>query len=245
MGKAGDHLITYILFLMLGIFFLILFLKERVRGCSVKAMLLKATTSVMFLAAAVLAAYTNPVSGTHRSLSGFVISGLFFGLLGDIWLDLKYVYPKDDIVYTYAGFSVFGIGHILYISGMLLNYAAFSKPAYVAVPLMIGIIIGILNGMAGRIMALEYGKFKPVVMAYGAILFMMTLLAGSLAWQERLQNMPLNLLFAGGVLFLISDLILSGTYFGKGKDRPVDIITNHIFYYAAQFVIAASILFVR
>lgn len=236
---------TYLVFLVLGIFFQTLFLKERVRGCSVKAMLLKTATSVMFLAAAVLAAYANPISGAHRSLPWFVIGGLFFGLLGDIWLDLKFVYPKDDTVYTYAGFTVFGIGHVLYISGMLLNYAVFLQPAYVAVPLALGLLIGILNGMAGGIMALEYGKFKPVVMAYGAILFMMTLLAGSFAWQEGLHNCTLNLLFVGGVLFLISDLILSGTYFGHGKDRPVDIITNHIFYYAAQFVIAASLLFVR
>ena len=28
------------------------------------------------------------------------------------------------------------------------------------------------------------------------------------------------MILIGGVLFLISDLILSGTYFGKGKDRP-------------------------
>ena len=38
------------------------------------------------------------------------------------------------------------------------------------------------------------------------------------------------------------DLILSGTYFGEGKNRPVDIVTNHVTYYIAQFVIAGSLL---
>ena len=42
----------------------------------------------------------------------------------------------------------------------------------------------------------------------------------------------------------ISDLILSGTYFGEGKDRPVDVITNHAAYYIAQFIIATSIAFI-
>ena len=55
--------------------------------------------------------------------------------------------------------------------------------------------------------------------------------------------MGMWLIFIGGVLFVISDLILSGTYFGVGKNRPVDIITNHVSYYLAQFVIASSILF--
>ena len=47
-----------------------------------------------------------------------------------------------------------------------------------------------------------------------------------------------------GVFFIISDLILSGTYFGEGKNRPVDIITNHATYYLAQFIIASAILFI-
>jgi len=52
------------------------------------------------------------------------------------------------------------------------------------------------------------------------------------------------MMFAGGLLFTISDLILSGTYFGKGKERPVDIITNSVSYYAAQFVIALAMFFI-
>ena len=51
------------------------------------------------------------------------------------------------------------------------------------------------------------------------------------------------MLIAGGVLFAVSDLILSGTYFGEGKERPFDIISNAITYYLAQYVIAFSIMF--
>lgn len=39
--------------------------------------------------------------------------------------------------------------------------------------------------------------------------------------------------------------ILFGTYFSTGKDRPVDVITNHATYYIAQFIIATSIFFIR
>ena len=52
------------------------------------------------------------------------------------------------------------------------------------------------------------------------------------------------MLFVGGTLFAISDLILCGTYFGVGKERPVDLISNAVTYYAAQFIIAFSLFFI-
>ena len=55
---------------------------------------------------------------------------------------------------------------------------------------------------------------------------------------------PLNLIFIGGVSFAISDLILSGTYFGEGKDRPIDLALNYITCYAAQFLIASALVFI-
>ena len=51
------------------------------------------------------------------------------------------------------------------------------------------------------------------------------------------------LLFIGGVFFAISDLILSGTYFGVGKERPIDLTLNYITYYTAQFLIASALVF--
>ena len=183
--------------------------------------------------------------GLHRrGFSWFVLGGLLFGLLGDIWLDLKYVYPQDDARYTYAGFTVFSIGHILFILGMLRYYADFSRPLVVIVPLAAGFALGVGNGLLGPVMKLKFGRFKGIVMFYGGILFAMTLLAGSLALDQGFQNGALDWMFAGGILFAVSDLILSRTYFGEGYERPVDIIANYVFYYAAQFAISASLLFV-
>ena len=57
------------------------------------------------------------------------------------------------------------------------------------------------------------------------------------------NNKGLMMVFIGGVLFAISDLILNMTYFGQGHEKPFDIISNSITYYAAQFIIALAILF--
>ena len=143
---------------------------------------------MLFVAIGVYGSWLSAAKGTASLLCPFVVLGLLFGLLGDIWLDLKYVFPEKDEPFTYAGFCVFGVGHILYIIGMVL-----------------------LSG--------------SLVLAHG--------------WKET----PLNLLFIGGVFFAISDLILSGTYFGVGKERPIDLALNYITYYTAQFLIASALVF--
>ena len=46
---------------------------------------------------------------------------------------------------------------------------------------------------------------------------------------------------SGIILFLLSDLVLSGTYFGEGRDRPRDIALNYLSYFPAQFLIAFAL----
>ena len=58
------------------------------------------------------------------------------------------------------------------------------------------------------------------------------------------NNTGLLLVLIGGVLFAVSDLILNLTYFGVGHEKPFDIVSNTVTYYAAQFIIALAILFI-
>jgi len=53
----------------------------------------------------------------------------------------------------------------------------------------------------------------------------------------------LILFLIGSILFLLSDLVLSMTYF-DGKDSKIMIIINHVLYYAAQFSIAVAVLYI-
>ena len=73
------------------------------------------------------------------------------------------------------------------------------------------------------------------------LLFLAVLLSGSLALLHHWAVPTLNLFFAGSVLFAVSDLVLSGTYFGVGKDRPIDLALNYLTYSPAQFLIAFSL----
>ena len=60
---------------------LVLYIREKLIAYSIKAVLMKSIVSLLFIAAAVLGWYKS----SHGILGVFVILGLTFGLLGDIW----------------------------------------------------------------------------------------------------------------------------------------------------------------
>ena len=223
-----------------GAFFLGLYIIEKIKKASIKALYMKTFISICFLMVGI---YATKKSGSTFGV--FVVIGLIWGLLGDIWLDLKYVYPKDDYLYTIAGFECFSVGHLFYIIGLLI---CFFKPhqdsiLYVAIPAALALASGFAVVLFGKLMKLNYGRFKIVSMIYGVFLFGTTFFSGSLALMNGFKNVTLNLFFIGAILFAASDLILSGTYFGEGKDKPIDITLNYLTYYPGQFLIAWSVLF--
>ena len=234
----------YPLLLVCGTVLLFLYIWEKIKAYSVKAVLLKSVVSMLFIMVGVYGTWLSASKGSASPLCPFVVLGLVCGLLGDIWLDLKYVFPEKDEPFTYAGFCVFGVGHILYIIGMLLTYYPSGKPMTVFVPILLALVLSIGNAVLEKPMKLSYGKFKSVVIAYGVILFAMVLISGSFALYYGWEKTSLNLIFVGGVSFAISDLILSGTYFGTGKERPIDLTLNYITYYTGQFLIASALVFI-
>ena len=143
------------------------------------------------------------------------------------------------------GFLSFAIGHAFFCAGVVNGVSAFN-PIAILPAVGVAIVAALVVFFGEKAMKLHYGAYKIISTLYGAVLFFMAAFAFFAALFAGLkENMHLVVMAIGGALFIISDLILSGTYFGEGKNRPVDVITNHVFYYAAQFVIASSILFMK
>lgn len=233
-------LILCIIFICLGVISLSLFLIEKTKRYSVKAVILKTITSLFFIATCAVGLYEHH----EHILPLFVILGLVCGLLGDISLDLKYIYREHDRPYTYAGFIMFGIGHILYIAGMLSEHYHGENPLYIIIPIIVGAVVSFITILLEKVMKLRYGEMKIISLIYGIVIFSMLGTALSLCILNQFKDTTLIMFFAGAVLFVISDLILSGTFFGQGKERPIDIISNGITYYMAQYVIAFSMFFI-
>ena len=148
-----------LILLLVAAVMLVLYIREKTASYSVKAVLHKSVVSVLFISVAVLGWYLS-----NRGILGiFVIIGLTFGLLGDIWLDLKYVFRDYDDQFTYAGFASFGIGHILYIAGLLAQYKSGMKLAYLVLPIIFGTVLSLCNSVLEKPMKLHYGKKKGIV----------------------------------------------------------------------------------
>ncbi len=215
------------------------FLYEKCKRYSLKAVFIKAIASMLFIALAAI----NLFQTGYHIFPKFALIALALGMLGDISLDLKYVYKEQDKSFTIAGFVVFGIGHILYITGMFLEFYHDASFLYILLPLVGGLLGGVATVLIEKPMKLQYKEFKWIVGGYATLLLSMTFSAVSLTILSGFQATSLIILMVAGILFAISDLILNTTYFGEDHEKPIDIITNTITYYAAQNLIALSIFF--
>lgn len=253
-------MIPYI-FLGLGGLALIAFCIFRDKKGSILAICIKSLVSAMFIAVAVSALVANfqPIDSMARP-SIFLILGLVFGFIGDIVLDLK-IYlkglsyqnaEKDADLATYFGMAVFALGHIFYILATLFRFPG--HELNIVWSMLIGICVAaLIFVIAIGLLKMKFGKFLIPSIFYAFLLC--TFVVYSIWSCATLGATTANIMFlVGSILFLVSDLILSMTYFSKPEDYKKQgimnpeskflIIANHVTYYAAQFLIALAILFI-
>lgn len=227
--------------LIIGIILLGIFLYFRVKEKRVIAVIIKGFVSLMFIATALTTWLTG--SNPHSTFGIFVLCGLFFGLLGDIFLDLKYI-AKNELLFTILGFFAFAFGHACYVSGLFIHFFNFdANVLYIIIPCAIAALLIVVTLLMEKFMPIKYGQMKPYVVMYGICLFFAVSIYWSATIQSRFNLLTLLLMSIGLVLFMASDLILNNTYFSKGFNGPFYIITNHALYYFGQFLIAVSLFF--
>lgn len=239
MQQLSQAEIPYYIVLVLGSVMSLIFCINRAKGFSVKNLMLKTVSSCCYLLTAVFALLSNPDVYIYGSL---LIFGGTLGLCGDIMLDLKGIYDKDKSKYLYAGFIFFLIGHVFYVAAIIYQSKMYEKWWVILLCLLFCVLFSIGNIASAKIMKVHFGAYKTIVFIY-TIFLMMTFATGFAAMIITHFQKRYIMLAIGAAMFALSDVILSGTFFGKGKDRPVHYFTNHLTYYAAQYIIAASILF--
>ncbi len=221
--------------------FLVNFNKKR----TVMGVFNKMTVSIFFILTAFFGILQSMDKIGDPSIIKFgllVLIGLVFGMLGDIYLDQKWVYPKDDKKYLYAGFITFAIGHIFYMTAIATK--AQLKLTQILLGVCVGLIVVIVNIFIEKFGPQDFGEFRPIVTFY-------TLLVGStpgvaLMAAIATHGEPAFIVFTvGAVFFLISDIILSPMYFAEGKNTPINFVINHVTYYIGQYMFALSIIFLK
>lgn len=251
---------VYFAILALGMVFTVLFLKNRTVNVTSKTVLSKAKASVMFVILGVFAYFYSrfstvifdgsfsadkPLFSSADFAPLFVIIGFCFGMLGDIWLDLRYVVKdrEQSDNFTNAGFYSFLIGHLFFSAFMLFYYEM--NYLYAGIFFAVGAVItAIFVATTEKLLKVEYGKFKKITVIYMAVIGGTVGLSLYSAITAGFSGGSL-LFFIGMLFFIGSDALLAGIYFGveeKARTSHVSIVLNHTLYYIGQYLIAASLL---
>ena len=222
----------------LGLVFFVLFVIKCHKQRSVGGVFLKNAISAFFIITAVIALADKPSEFQYGIL---ILAGLVFGMLGDIYLDQKWVYPADDKKYLYAGFISFAIGHLFYIPAIIINARNYGlELKYLWIAAAFAVFVSAFVLISEKPTKQHFGEFKITVMLYGLVVAGMagvSMVAAVCTKQPRFICCAI-----GGVMFLLSDLILSPMYFGpKEKNNPTNFFINHLTYYIAQYLLAFSI----
>jgi len=214
------------------------FLFSRSKGASVNNLFFKIASSLCFILTAVCAVILRPEASAFGAL---IIMGGAVGLCGDAALDLKFIYKKDAHQYLNSGFLFFLVGHIFYSGAVIWHNRL--KWQWVLISAVISLAAAGVTIMSEKLLKLEYGRYKLIVFLYSAFLAMTAVVS---IWSAVITHeKSMIIMSVGAVSFLLSDAVLCNTYFGKGWDKPVHIFINHLLYYAGQYLIAASVMFLN
>lgn len=224
--------------LVIGILVTGIFLYFRVKEERMKAVFTKAAASLCFIGTALVAFALNRDNFEYAIL---IIFGLVFSMLGDIWLDMKYIYKDQSDMYTFAGFGSFMVAHTFFIPAVLMGYEVYLWWHFVVDAITCLILVINTITMEKR-ENLHYGKFKTITIVYTVFVMGTMLLSINGFVASGFKSIKYIVLILAGLLFALSDLVLAKIYFGD-KNNSKYVLVNHILYYAAQFLFASSILF--
>ena len=199
-----------------------------------RAFWLKGCAALFFVALGVL----HAIAVGKTPYSRLLIIALSLGLCGDQLLALRFLVPQKfhDLMFA-AGAGAFAVGHFFYMKAL---YDLGTISLITLIPIfLIGMTVA---NIYGKKHSSNAGPLQiPAVLYMVLVIFM-----GSVAVSAFLGVPSIGLLlFAiGGVCFGVSDNILFAHCFGKNPTWSMNVWV-HVTYYAAQLLIAWSILFVK
>lgn len=191
-----------------------------------RTIVFKSLSSLLFLSMAI---YAYIFIGSYHIFEIFIITALFFSLIGDVLI----CFIRKKIYFISAGISFF-IAHIVYVIGF-----CYITGISLIELLIIG-VLWLLFPLAVKISKVSIKSHYLVVYGYYAILVIMAVKALSFIFYQPFGLVNALLISIGGFLFLVSDVII----FFEKFDRNLRIklfIPNLLTYYIGQALIALSL----
>lgn len=227
---------SYLVVVIMMFFLVVCFLASRIMDKGIGAVFTKTIASLGMILGALLV-----LKEYFTFYFIYIFVGLVCGLIGDIYLELKRIYPQDNDTYFNIGVAAFSLGHIMYLLAILNIFGyAFDYLWPVLISLLIAIAFAcVLFFVLAKPMKLDFKTSKWQSFAYCILLVFMASFSTILTIKTGT-----NLFFTLGlIVFLLSDLVLSMQYFYQTKDgsslvdNNILTIVNHVLYYGAQTLI--------
>lgn len=194
------------------------------------AVCLKGSASVIFVIIGAVAA----AAAKDTALARLVLIGLVFGALGDVLLNLRFVFEKIGQKIFLAGIVAFLVGHILYLCALVPKCESLAVCVAIGAVIAAGVLAYIFKTMTVKLAFKIFGVFY-----LGAVIIMTSVAIGNLIAVQDTANI---LYAVGAVLFTLSDIVLIFNTF-SGVTRFSMRITNLTLYYLGQLLIASSLFF--
>lgn len=197
----------------------------------VGAVCLKGSASVVFVIIGAIAF----AAAANTQFAKPVFIGLILGAVGDILLNLRFVFEKIGQKIFLLGIAAFLAGHILYLVALIPQ----------SENLWLCIIIGAVIAAAILAYIFKTMDVKPAFKAFGILYIGAVVIMTSIAIGNLISTpATTTLLYAiGAVLFTISDVVLIFNTFGETTRFSLRI-TNLSLYYVGQLLIACSLFFI-
>lgn len=223
--------ISVILLALAGIVLQGIFIAVEHKEKYVPAVILKGSAAVIFCSIGMLAMG----DAANQNFVKLVVVGLCFGAMGDILLNLRFVFPKIGQKIFLVGVAAFLTGHILYLCAIVPLSRSLVPCLAVGIILAAALLAWIFKTLTVKLAFKIFG-----VLYIGAIVLMTAVAIGNVftgpgtaAWMHAV----------GAVLFTLSDIVLIFNTFGKEQKFSMRI-TNLSLYYLGQLLIAASLFFI-
>jgi len=226
-GEGKMRPFVYVL-ILIGCILQGLFIKTEHEEKYLLADILKGCASLVFVIIGYMA-----YSSTNFAFNRQLLIGLVFGMIGDILLNLRFVFKEQGQKIFLAGILAFLIGHVMYLLALI--------PQARHVWIWPCILLGALT--AGALLAyifktMEVKKaFKIFGVFYLGAVFIMTAIAIGIAIFTPSKRAIVYAI--GAILFTASDVVLIFNTF-SGVTKFSMRIANLSLYYIGQILIACS-----
>lgn len=215
--------------IVIQVFFIIVESKKKY----VPAVILKGAASILFVVIGLLSMRFSE----NQSFARLVVIGLVLGAVGDILLNLRFVFEKVGQKIFLLGILAFFSGHVLYLAALI----PFCPNVWIYVLCGAVAAAGILWCIFSNVGKLKKA-FKIFGIVYiGAIAIMNAVAIGSFIANPTSLSMFLYVI--GAVLFLASDIIMIFNTFGSTQKLSMRA-ANLSLYYLGQLFIAVCLQFI-